>query len=66
MQRKAIAVMVDRELLQLSKDLLFWMTETWERHQDSLRTLPASPAAVSLEPLNELFRACISAERLDI
>jgi predicted nucleotidyltransferase len=59
MQRKAIAVMVDRESLQLSKDLLYWMTESLNRHQESLRLLPPSPVAVPLEPLNELFRTSI-------
>jgi len=58
-QRKVIAVMVDRESLQLSKELLLWMTETLLRHQESLRLLPAIPAVVSLEPLNELFRSVI-------
>jgi predicted nucleotidyltransferase len=60
MHRKAITVTVDREVLQLSKDLLYWMTESQTRHQESLRLLPTSSAAVSLEPLNELFRSCIN------
>jgi len=56
--RKLVAVTGDRELRQLSKDLLYWMTGSLKRHQESLQFLPAS-AAVSLEPLNELFRASI-------
>jgi hypothetical protein len=64
MQRKLLAVTVDRESLQLSKDLLYWMTETFTRHQESLRLVPASPSAVSLEPLNQLFRWSINAPEL--
>jgi len=60
MRRKLVTVTVDRESLQLSKDLLYWMTESLKRHQESLRLLPAGPATVSFEPLNELFRAYIT------
>ena len=59
MQRKAVTVMGDRESLQLSKELLYWLTESLKRHQETLQLLPATSAAVSLEPLNELFRASI-------
>ena len=61
MQRKAVSTMGDRESLQLSKDLLYWLTESLRRHQESVRLLPAGSAATSLEPLNELFRASINA-----
>ena len=64
MQRKALTVMGDRESLQLSKDLLFWLTESLRRHQESLQLLPASPLTVSLEPLNELFRASIGEDHV--
>ena len=59
MQRKLIVVMGDRELLQLSKELLYWLTESLKRHQETLQLLPTTPATVSLEPLNELFRSSI-------
>jgi len=59
MQRKLITVTVDRVSLQLSKDLLYWMTESLGRHQEALRLLPAGQSAVSFEPLNELFRSYI-------
>jgi predicted nucleotidyltransferase len=58
-QRKLVMVMGDRESLQLSKELLYWLTESLRRHQETLQLLPPSQAAVSLEPLNELFRASI-------
>ena len=58
-QRKLVTVMGDRETLQLSKELLYWLTESLRRHQETLQLLPTSQAAVSLEPLNELFRASI-------
>jgi predicted nucleotidyltransferase len=60
MQCKAVTVMGDRKSLELSKDLLYWLTESLQRHQETLRAFPASPMAVSLEPLNELFRASIN------
>ena len=59
MQRKRVTVMGDRESLQLSKELLYWMTESLKQHQESLQLLPAGSTAASLEPLNELFRSCI-------
>ena len=59
MRRKLITVTVDKESLQLSKDLLYWMTESLTRHQETLRLLPTGPAVVSFEPLNELFRSYI-------
>ena len=60
MQRKLITVTVDRVSLQLSKDLLYWMTESLTRHQETLRLLPTGQTAVSFEPLNELFRTYIT------
>ena len=60
MQRKLMTVTVDKVSQQFSKDLLYWMTESLQRHQETLRLLPASPATVSFEPLNELFRAYIT------
>jgi len=60
MQRKAVTIMGDRESLQLSKDLLHWLTESLQRHQENVRLLPAGSTATSLEPLNELFRASIN------
>ena len=59
MQRKAVTIMGNRESVQLSKDLLYWLTESFQRHQGSLRATPASSAATPLEPLNELFRLSI-------
>ena len=59
MRRKLITVTVDREELTLSKDLLYWMTESLKQHQETLRLLPTGPTAVSFEPLNELFRSYI-------
>ena len=59
MRRKLVTVTVDRETLQLSKDLLYWMEESLKRHRETLRLLPASPTTVSFEPLNELFRSYI-------
>jgi len=60
MERKAITVMSVRESLKLSKELLLWLTESLQRHQESLQLLPAGPTAIPLEPLNELFRTSIS------
>jgi predicted nucleotidyltransferase len=60
MQRKAITVMGDRKSLQLSKELLYWITETLERYQEALQLLPTSSSAVPFEPLNELFRSSIN------
>ena len=59
MHRKLITVTVDKVSLQLSKDLLYWMVESLKRHQETLRLLSAGPIAVSVEPLNELFRSYI-------
>jgi len=59
-RRKLVTVTVDRISLSLSKDLLYWMTESLARHQESLRLIPSAPAVVSFEPLNELFRVYIS------
>jgi predicted nucleotidyltransferase len=59
-KRKVVTVTVDKTPLLLSKELLFWMTEALKRHQETLRLSPASPATVSFEPLNELFRAYIT------
>ena len=59
MQRKLVTVTVDKESLQLSKDLLYWITESLKRHQESLRLLPSGSPVVPLEPLNELFRSSI-------
>jgi len=59
MQRKVVMVMGDRETWQLSKELLDWLTQSLERHQEAIQLLPPSSMAVSLEPLNELFRASI-------
>ena len=59
MQRKMCTIMGDRESLQLSKELLYWMTESLDRHQESLRQVSAGVAVGSLEPLNELFRSSI-------
>jgi len=59
MQRKLITVTVDRVSLQLSKDLLYWMSESLGRHQEALRLSSVSQPAVSFEPLNELFRLYI-------
>jgi len=58
-QRKMCTIMGDRESLQLSKELLYWMTESLARHQESLRLVSAGAAVGSLEPLNELFRSSI-------
>ena len=60
MQRKLVTVTVDKVSLQLSKDLLNWMTESLSRHQETLRIQSAGPAVVSFEPLNELFRSYIT------
>jgi predicted nucleotidyltransferase len=59
MQRKLVTETVDRVSLQLSKDLLYWMTELLKRHQETLRVSPAGQTTVSFEPLNELFRSYI-------
>ena len=59
MHRKAVTAIEDRPLLQLSKDLLYWMTESLARHQETIQQLPASQTAISLEPLNGLFRSTI-------
>jgi len=59
MQRKLAMVMGERESLQLSKELLYWLTESLGQHQETLQLLPPSSMAVSLEPLNELFRASV-------
>jgi len=60
MQRKTVTVMGNRQSLDISKDLLYWLTESLLRHQETLRSFSASSATVSLEPLNELFRASIN------
>jgi predicted nucleotidyltransferase len=57
MQRKAVAV--ERETVMLSKTLLYWLTESLKKHQESLQILPSVNSTVSLEPLNELFRNSI-------
>ena len=62
MHRKAVTAILDRPSLQLSKDLLYWMTESLTRHQEAIQLLPASQAVVSLEPLNELFRSTIDVQ----
>jgi predicted nucleotidyltransferase len=62
MHRKASTVMGDRESLTLSKELLYWLTESHKRHQDTLHLSPTGTMTVSLEPLNELFRASIATE----
>jgi len=59
MQQKVTTVMGDRKSLQLSKELLYWMTESLARHQETLQFLPPSPMTTSFEPLNELFRSSI-------
>ena len=58
-ERKALTVLGDRESLQLSKELLYWLTESLKRHQESLQLFPASSTMISFEPLNTLFRASI-------
>lgn len=50
----------DREAIQLSKELLYWCTESLARFQDELRVLPNKETPPSLVPLNELFLNCIS------
>ena len=60
MHRKSVTELEDRTSLQLSKDLLYWMTESLARHQETIQLLPAPPATISLEPLSELFRASIN------
>jgi predicted nucleotidyltransferase len=59
MQRKIGTTMGDRESLTLSKELLYWLTESFARHQESLRLVKANTVVTSLEPLNELFRLSI-------
>ena len=58
-QHKAVTAIEDRPLLQLSKDLLYWMTESLTRHQEAIQLLPAGQTPASFEPLNELFRSTI-------
>jgi len=60
MHRKSATKLEDRTSLQLSKDLLYWMTESLARHQETIQLLPAPLAALSLEPLSELFRTSIN------
>ena len=59
MHRKAVTGVEDRTPLQLSKELLYWMTQSLAKHQELVQLLPAGSTTVSLEPLNELFRASI-------
>ena len=59
MRRKLVTVTVGRESLILSKDLFYWMRDSLKRHQENLRLAPTTPAAISFEPLNELFRSYI-------
>jgi len=60
--RKAAALLEDRPTMQLSKDLLYWMTESLSRHQDAIQHLPSGSTSLPLEPLNELFRTCVSVD----
>jgi len=59
MQRKLITVMGDRESLHLSKDLLYWLTDSLRQHQETLQLLPTTAITVPLESLNDLFRSSI-------
>ena len=59
MQRKMVTSMGIRESLQLSKELLYWLTESLRHHQESLGFLSTNSTSVSLEPLNDLFRSSI-------
>ena len=58
LQRKLVTVTVDKVILQLSKELLYWITESLVQHRETLQLVP-SATQVSLEPLNTLFRASI-------
>jgi len=58
--RKAATGLEDRISLRLSKDLLFWITESLTRHQEAIQLSSAGPTATSLEPLSELFRESIN------
>ena len=60
MQHKMATATVDRKTVQLSKELLYWMTETLRRHQEALQLFSMSSPLSSLEPLNELFQSNIN------
>ncbi|MDR1270076.1 MAG: nucleotidyltransferase domain-containing protein [Planctomycetaceae bacterium] len=49
------AVSVDKEPIKLSKELVYWLTETLNRHQETIQLYPNVTESVSLKPLNELF-----------
>ncbi|MDR2754303.1 MAG: nucleotidyltransferase domain-containing protein [Planctomycetaceae bacterium] len=52
-QQKAVSV--DKEPIKLSKELVYWLTETMNRHQEILRLSSNVTESISLKPLNELF-----------
>jgi hypothetical protein len=52
-QQKAVSL--DKEPIKLSKELVYWLTETLNRHQEFLRISINAAESVSLKPLNELF-----------
>lgn len=49
------AVSVDKEPIKLSKELVYWLTETLNRHQETIQLYQNVTESVSLKPLNELF-----------
>ena len=49
------AASMHNDPVKLSKDLLYWITESLKQYQDAVRHLSAAAKPVSLEPLNQLF-----------
>lgn len=49
-----------REPIKLSKELVYWLTETLRQHQEEFQLLPPQSGTPSLEPLNELFRDAVA------
>lgn len=50
---------VQREMIKLSKDLVYWLTDGAQRHRDAIALIPSNNVP-SREPLNELFLDSIS------
>ncbi|MDR0611078.1 MAG: nucleotidyltransferase domain-containing protein [Planctomycetaceae bacterium] len=53
-QQKAVSV--DKEPIKLSKELVYWLTETMNRHRETLQLQQNVTKSTSLKPLNDLFR----------
>lgn len=49
-----------REMVKLSKELVYWLTESARHHRDAIALLPTGNEMPSREPLNELFLDSIS------